>query len=167
MHKVKVAVIGVGNMGFSHATHIAEGKIKGMELVAVVMKSPTSDDRFQAAKVLLDYGFANYSLTTVHPDRALAPVEVLLGECDQVQPRLSRDCRLLLERDSAGQITTELLVAEDVEAPVEEGQQLGKMIVRVNGEVRDEVPIVADRGVNRLSLPGIFSRMFRRMLMAG
>ncbi len=139
----------------------------GMELVAVVMKSPTSDDRFQAAKVLLDYGFANYSLTTVHPDRALAPVEVLLGECDQVQPRLSRDCRLLLERDSAGQITTELLVAEDVEAPVEEGQQLGKMIVRVNGEVRDEVPIVADRGVNRLSLPGIFSRMFRRMLMAG
>ena len=139
----------------------------GMELVAVVMKSPTSDDRFQAAKVLLDYGFANYSLTTVHPDRALAPVEVLLGECDQVQPRLSRDCRLLLERDSAGQITTELLVAEDVEAPVEEGQQLGKMIVRVNGEVRDEVPIVADRGVNRLSLPGIFSRMFRRMLMTG
>ena len=139
----------------------------GMELVAVVMKSPTSDDRFQAAKTLLDYGFANYSLTTVHPDQALAPVEVLLGECDQVQPKLSRDCRLLLERDSTGQITTELLVAEYVEAPVEEGQQLGTMIVRVNGEVRDEVPIVASGGVNRLSLPGIFSRMFRRMLMAG
>jgi len=138
-----------------------------MELVAVVMKSPTSDDRFQAAKTLLVYGFANYSLTTVHPDQALAPVKVLLGECDQVQPRLSRDCRLLLARGSSGQITTELLVSEDVEAPVEEGQRLGQMIVRVNGEVRDEVPIVATRGVKRLSLPGIFSRMFRRMLMAG
>ena len=58
-------------------------------------------------------------------------------------------------------------MAADVAAPVEEGQQLGKMIVRVNGEVRDEVPIVADRGVNRLSRPGIFLGMFRRMLMAG
>ena len=61
------------------------------------------------------------------------------------------------------QITTDLLVAEDVEAPVEEGQQLGTMIVRVNGEVRYEVPIIADQGVNRLSFPGIFSRMFRRI----
>lgn len=139
----------------------------GMELIAVIMKSPTSDDRFQAAKSLLDYGFANYSLTTVHPDQALAPVEVLLGECDQVQPKLSRDCRLLLERDSTGQITTEILVAQDVEAPVEEGQRLGQMVVRVNGDIRDEVPIVATQSVNRLSLPGIFSRLLRRMLMAG
>lgn len=145
----------------------ATAERNGMELIAVIMKSPTSDDRFQAAKTLLDHGFANYSLTTVHPVRALAPVEVLLGECDQVQPKLSRDCRLLLERDSTGQITTEILVAEDVEAPVEEGQRLGQMVVRVNGEVRDEVPIVAMQGVKRLSLPGIFSRMFRRMLMAG
>ena len=139
----------------------------GMELIAAVMKSPTSDDRFQAAKTLLDYGFANYTLTTVHPDQALAPVEVLLGETDQVQPRLSRDCRLLLSRDSTGQITTEISLAQDVEAPVEEGQQLGQMIVRVNGEVRDTVPIVATQGVKRLSMSGIFSRMLRRMLMAG
>ena len=139
----------------------------GMELIAAVMKSPTSDDRFQATKTLLDYGFANYTLTTVHPDQALAPVEVLLGETNQVQPQLSRDCRLLLSRDSAGQITTELSVAQDVEAPVEEGQQLGQMIVRVNGEVRDTVPIVASQSVKRLSMAGIFSRMLRRMLMAG
>ena len=139
----------------------------GMELIAAVMKSPTSDERFQAAKTLLDYGFANYGLTTVHPDQALAPVTVLLGENDQVQPRLSRDCRLLLSRDSAGQITTELFVAQDVEAPVEEGQQLGQMTVRVNGEIKDTVPIVAAQSVKRLSVAEIFSRMLRRMLMAG
>lgn len=139
----------------------------GMELIAAVMKAPTSDDRFQAAKTLLDYGFANYGLTTVHPDQALAPVTVLLGESDQVQPRLSRDCRLLLSRDSAGQITTELSVTQDVEAPVEEGQQLGQMTVRVNGEIRDTVPIVAAQSVKRLSMAGIFTRMLRRMLMAG
>lgn len=144
----------------------ATAERNGMELIATVMKSPTSDDRFQTAKTLLDYGFSNYSLTTVHPDRALPPVDVLLGESAQVQPRLARDCRLLLARDSADQITTELSLAADVAAPVEAGQQLGHMTVRVGDEVRDTVPIVAAEAVPRLSLPGIFSQLLRRLLMA-
>lgn len=138
----------------------------GMELIAAVMKSPTSDDRFQAARSLLDHGFANYSLTTVHPDQALPPVDVLLGTAQQVQPRLSRDCRLLLPRDGSGQVSTEITLSRDVEAPVEEGQQLGQMAVLINGELRDTVPIVASHSVERLSLPGIFSQLLRRMLMA-
>jgi len=144
----------------------ATAERNGMELIAAVMKSPTSDDRFQAAKTLLDYGFANYTLTTVHPEQALPPVDVLLGTAPQVQPQLSRDCRLLLSRDSTGQITTELALAQNVEAPVESGQQLGHMTVRVNGEIRDTVPIVAVEPVERLSLPGIFSLLLRRALMA-
>ena len=138
----------------------------GMELIAAVMKSPTSDDRFQAAKTMLDYGFANYSLTTVHPDQALPPVDVLLGTANQVQPRLEQECRMLLSRDSAGQITTQITLAENVEAPVEAGQRLGEMTVCVNGEVRQTVPIVAAEAVDRLSLPGIFSQLLRRMLMS-
>lgn len=145
----------------------ATAERNGMELIACIMKSPTSDDRFQAAKTLLDYGFANYSLTTVYPDQALPPVDVLLGTAQQVQPKLSRDCRLLLSRDSTGQITTQITLAENVEAPVEAGQQLGQMTVCINGEVRDTVPIVACQEVPRLSLPGIFSQLLRRMLMAG
>ena len=45
----------------------------GMELIAVVMKSPTSAQRFEDAKALLDYGFANYTLARVYPDVPLAP----------------------------------------------------------------------------------------------
>ena len=39
----------------------------GMELIAVVLGSPTSADRFETAKALLNYGFAGYSLVTVAP----------------------------------------------------------------------------------------------------
>ena len=34
----------------------------GMELIAVILKSPTSTQRFESAKVLLNYGFAAYAL---------------------------------------------------------------------------------------------------------
>ena len=43
------------------------------------MKAPTSAQRFEDAKALLDYGFANYALVSVYPQQPLAPVDVLLG----------------------------------------------------------------------------------------
>ena len=33
-----------------------------MELIAVIMKAPTSTQRFESAKALLNYGFATYAL---------------------------------------------------------------------------------------------------------
>ena len=99
----------------------------GMELIAVVMKSPTSAQRFEDAKALLDYGFANYTLARVYPDVPLAPVEVLLGTTAQVQPQLERECSLLVRKGEEGLISTQIQLAQDLEAPVERGQKLGQM----------------------------------------
>ena len=68
----------------------------GMELIAVVMKAPSSAHRFGDAKALLDYGFSAWSLVSIYPDTPLAPIPVLLGTVDQIQPQLARDCRLLV-----------------------------------------------------------------------
>ena len=139
----------------------------GMELIAVIMKSPTGPERFEDAKALLDYGFANYALVNVYPETPLAPVDVLLGTVSQVQPQLQRDCRLLVRKGEESQVTTKLTLAEDLEAPVEQGQTLGQLEVYVGEELRDTVPIVSAQPVDRLTVPGIFSRMLRQLLMAG
>ncbi len=139
----------------------------GMELIAVIMKSPSVNQRFDDAKTLLDYGFANYNLATVYPEVPLAPVDVLLGTQSQVQPQLERDCRLLVRRGEESQVTTRLSLAQDVEAPVEQGQTLGRLEVYVGDELRDTVPILASGAVDRLSVPGIFGRMLSKLLMAG
>lgn len=139
----------------------------GMELIAVVMKSPSTNQRFDDARALLDYGFASYTVVPVYPDAPLAPVDVLLGAQAQVQPRLERDCRLLVRKGEEGQVTTRLSLAEDLEAPVEQGQTLGALEVYVGDELRDTVPILAAQPVDRLSIPGIFGRMLSKLLMAG
>ena len=138
----------------------------GMELIAVVMKAPTTAQRFEDAKTLLDYGFANYSLVSVYPDSPLAPIPVLLGTTAQVQPQLQRECRLLVHKAQADQVTTSLTLAQDVEAPVDQGQTLGELKVYVGEELRDTVPIVSAQQVDRLTVPGIFSQMLRQLLMA-
>lgn len=138
-----------------------------MELIAVVMKSPSTNQRFEDAKALLDYGFANYTLVPVYPEAPLAPVDVLLGVQAQVQPQLERECRLLVRKGEESQVTTRLSLAEDVEAPVEQGQILGQLEVCVGGELRDTIPIRASQPVERLSIPGIFSQMLSKLFMAG
>ena len=137
----------------------------GMELIAVVMRAPTTAQRFEDAKALLDYGFAHYALASVYPDAPLTPVEVLLGVQGQVQPQLARDCRLLVRKGEESQISTRLTLADNVEAPVDQGQTLGQLEVYVGDELRDAVPILAAQPVDRLSVPGIFSRMLERLLM--
>lgn len=145
----------------------ATAERSGMELIAVVLKSPTSTQRFESAKALLNFGFANYTLKDVYPDQALPPIPVLLGEAETVQPVLSRAGRLLVEADQAANVTTEINLCTDVAAPVEQGQVLGQMIVRVGDEVRETIPLVAEAPVARLSFPSIFARLWDCLTMKG
>lgn len=144
----------------------ATAEREGMELIAVVLKGPTSADRFETAKSLLDFGFANYALVDAKPGEALAPVKVLLGEREFVQPVLADTGRILVERAQMNQVETTVALAPDVEAPVEQGQKLGEMRVTVAGEVRQTIPIVAAEGVERLTVFGILKDLLGRLLMA-
>ena len=144
----------------------ATAQREGMELIAVVMAAPTTAQRFSDAQTLLDYGFSRYALLDVHPDAPLPTVEVLLGKTPQVQALLSRPCRLLVEKQARGEVSTQLDLCENVQAPVEPGQTLGKMLVFVGDELRDSVPITAAQAVERLSAPKIFEKLLRRILMS-
>ncbi len=137
----------------------------GMELIAVVMHAPTTNDRFESAKALLNYGFASYALTPVYPDRALLPVPVTLGEADMVQPVTARDCTILLEKSKAGAVTTQVTLAERVEAPVEAGQKLGQLTIYVDGRQMDSIDLIAAAPVARLTVGGIFKQLLSGLFL--
>ena len=137
----------------------------GMELIAVVMHAPTSNDRFESCKALLNYGFANYAITPVYPSQAIPPVEVILGGQDTVQPVTARECSILLEKSKAGTVTTQMELAPQVEAPVEAGQKLGELRVLVDGRQVDTIDLIAPQEVPRLSVGGIFKRFLNTLFL--
>ena len=139
----------------------------GMELIAVVMHAPTSNDRFESAKALLNYGFSNYALTAVYPDQAILPVEVLLGEQEYIQPVPARECTILLEKSKTGNLTTQVNLCESVEAPVEAGQKLGEIVVCVDGDQVDSIDLIAPCAVERLSVGRIFKRFLSGLFLQG
>ena len=145
----------------------ATAEREGMELIAVVLGSPTSAQRFSAAQALLTYGFANYTLVDVRPDQAIPPVAVSLGVTGTVQPVLANGSRILVEKSQLNQITTSLRLSEDVEAPVEEGQKLGELVVSAGGTQLCTIPLVAHQAVERITVPGLFLRLVRNLFLAG
>lgn len=145
----------------------ATAEKEGMELIAVILKSPTSVKRFESAKALLNFGFANYALMDVQPETAIPPIEVNMGVLEQVQPVLEQGSRILVKKSERGAVTTSVRLTDSVEAPVEKGQKLGQMVILVNGEEKQTMNLVADQAVERLTLPGIFSKILSGLFMAG
>ena len=145
----------------------ASAERDGVEFIAVVLHCATSGERFQAAKQLLDYGFANYTLVDVRPDQAIPPVAVSLGVADTVQPVLETGSRILVEKRVLNQITTSLRLTDGVEAPVEEGQKLGELVVSAGDVQLRTIPLVAHQAVARITVPGLFLRLVRNLFLAG
>ena len=139
----------------------------GMELIAVILKSPTSTQRFESAKVLLNYGFAAYGLTHVEPEEPLAPIPVELGTAAAVKPEIAGDQDLLLTRDKLGTLTVETELEPFLSAPVEKGQRVGTLTVRAGDEVLAELPLAAAEAVERLSYGQILLRCLRMAFFGG
>ena len=130
----------------------ATAEKEGMELIAVILGAPTSNDRFEGAKALLNYGFATYALVPVAPSEPLTPVPVTLGTAASVQPGLAQERQLLLPKGEAGKVTTTVDLPSALSAPVEAGQELGHLTVLVHGQAVEEIPLVAQEAVGKRSL---------------
>ena len=139
----------------------ATAERNGMELIAVVLGGSTSQQRFEDAKALLNYGFASYALHTAEAAEPFAPLPVKLGMQDTVPLTLPDTGRqVLVAKSQLPALTQEVTLPEEVEAPVAQGQQVGTLTVRDGDAVVLEVPILAAEGVEKLR----WGEMYRRIL---
>ena len=145
----------------------ASAERDGIELIAVVLHCDSSADRFQSAKALLDYGFANYALVSAETPEPLAPVRVKLGVQELVTPVLQASSPILVGKGELPRVTKSVTVAGEVTAPVAAGQQRGTMTIEADGRVLAEIPIIASAAVERLTLWELTVRLLRRTCMGG
>lgn len=136
-------------------------------LVAVILGCSTTNERFGGARKLLDYGFANYSVYTPQVDKeALTPVPVLHGAQTTVEITMDPPASLLVKKGEEKQIVCQMEMAQDLEAPVEQGQIVGRMVLTLNDTEIGSYPIVAKDGVKRLNFALSLQRLWEALLDA-
>ena len=81
-----------------------------------------------------------------------------------VQTEVSMDNKFLIPKGKDKDIKTVVDVDECVEAPVYEGQVLGKVTYMMGDEVLTESDIIAANSVSKMNFSSIFAILLRSML---
>ena len=142
----------------------ATAQRSGMELIAVVLGSETSQERFQSCKQMLDYGFANYALIHPAPEEGHT-VPVTLGKQPTVTAVPSEQTAFLIDKAQLSQVKIQVTMDDTVAAPVSKGQRLGTMTIFAGGQVLRQIPMVATESVQKKGFLDVFKDILRKLAM--
>ena len=154
-----------GTTGKAGSCISATAERDGVQLIAVVLGAANTKDRFAAASTLLDYGFANWSVTTpALPNEALRPVPVLKGMNAEVETTAAANGSILVPKGKAKEIQYKVSYQEPVTAPVKKGQALGKITYTLGSEVVKEYIISAKADVAEIRFSSVFRMLAKHLL---
>ena len=135
----------------------------GLSLIAVVLGSENSKQRFAAAKAMLDWGFANYACVSLNADKSLLTnINVISGFEKTVRPVVSGQTKVLVKKGEENNIETKVNLPVDVEAPVEKGQVLGEVKFTLNNKEIGSLKLYAEKEIKKMT----FSEQFRRFIVS-
>ena len=139
----------------------ASAERNGMELVAVVLGSENSTERFEDAKKMLNWGFANYTIYQPTVDMSLITnVSVLYGEENTIMPVIKETSPILIKKGAEEKIAQRVDICIDVEAPVEKGQKLGTVYFETDGETLGFCSIISEKSIERRSWWFVFCALW-------
>ncbi|MBQ2725850.1 MAG: D-alanyl-D-alanine carboxypeptidase [Clostridia bacterium] len=143
----------------------ATAKRDGMHLIAVIMGSPTRDIRNEAARRLLDYGFASCSL---YRDEGgpCGRIPVTGGVADTAECEYAPFVQLM-PKGKNREVQREILLDDSVSAPVKAGDRVGTVRWICGGETVGEGSITAVCDVPRISFGALFLKMLGISLVKG
>jgi len=140
----------------------------GVRRTVVINGLPTMAARASEGERLMRIAFSSFDLKTLTPDTVDLPdVPVWLGETQNVPVKLAGDLRLAGYKASMEKAKAEIVLPGPVEAPIKKGDQLGRLVVTIEGQKPVESPIVADADVGKLGFFGRAIEGLSQMLGGG
>lgn len=138
----------------------ASAKRGGLRLIAVVLGAPGGQVRFDEARKMLDYGFANYQMSKVVGEGADMDMQVAvkMGLKDSVGVLAGEEISMLLKKGEESALSIEVALPETITAPVQKGEAIGEITVRRGDKVVATAPAVAAETVG---MPGMLEALLR------
>ena len=138
----------------------ASAKRDNMELIAVILGAPSSKERFADASKLLDYGFANYTISnSLVSDDELSDIPVTKGTKNSVKIGMADGFSVLLEKSKLSSVEKKISLPETVNAPIHNNDKIGEVEFFVDGKSIGKSDIVAKEDIDNLG----FFKMFKRL----
>ena len=137
----------------------ATAKRDGMHLIAVVMGAETRDERNNAARAMLDFGFSNYALYS-EAESELEYIDVIQGVKDNTA-LYSRAFAKLVNKGDNKRIEKEFSIPDFISAPLSKGDVVGKIVYKLNGEIIGETDVFVKENIDKITLSDLFGRILK------
>ncbi len=157
-----------GSTGLAKYCLSASANRKNMDLIAVIMAAPDTKTRFAEATKLLNYGFANYSIySDDNTDTMLTPVKVTKGILDTVSGKIGSKFSYLCTKGSSPEnIRKEVVLYEEVPAPVGVNDKIGEIIYYYDNDKIGSIDILASEAIDKAGYKDIFIKVLKRYFMS-
>lgn len=124
-----------------------------LSLIAVIMKAPSTKVRFSEATKLLDYGFNQFSYKSFGKKGNLVQtIDINKGVKKVNGVILENDAGALVQKGKEKEIVQNMIIDENISAPIMAGQKLGEMTFSLDGKVIDSVNLVAQNSVEKITV---------------
>jgi D-alanyl-D-alanine carboxypeptidase (penicillin-binding protein 5/6) len=134
-----------------------------MRLVAAVMGAASDVARTEASQALLNYGFRFFESRKIYDvGDVITSTKVWKGKSDDVQLGVAADLYVAIPRGKYDEVEAAAEITESIQAPVELGQAIGTLVLKLDGRILRSVPLVATHAVAKGS---IFSRAIDEVMM--
>lgn len=138
----------------------------GIDLIAVVMGAQDNDHRIQDAQTLLTYGFNVCNLYIDTNQEDLVPLPVEKGVEEEVDLVIFGEFRYLDTQGSDLSAMVKIMeLPENVEAPVVEGSQAGRVRYYLNGVEVGSVPILYGSSVEKADYADYLKKIWQLFLL--
>lgn len=129
-----------------------------LSLIAVVMRAPSSKERISNAKKLLDYGFANYEyINLATKNEVIKNISVPKGVKTNVNLLFNNSYGYIVKKGNSSEISSEVIINENISAPIIKGQILGSANFYINKEKIGEINIVSEETINKKNIATTFA----------
>ena len=136
-----------------------------LELIAVLMGSTNSKIRFDEVKRMLDYGFATYDSMSIGNKGDLAGIiPVQKGKIQNIEVVFSKDINILIEKGKESKIEQEIILPEKVQSPVYEGDKIGELLIKLDGNIIEIVDLVSQDTVEKANIINIMDKTIKSYL---
>ncbi len=138
----------------------------GIEMIAVVMAAPDPKGRFADATALLNYGYAKCSLYQDLEEQPDVIVPIRFGVKEEVKGTYDGTFAYLSTTgEDLTAIEKKWLCVKELTAPVEEGQEIGKLTYMLGDKELGSISIVASEAVEKAGYSEYLKRTFDYMLL--
>ena len=132
-------------------------------LVAVVLGAASDTVRAQESLKLLNFGFQFYDTVKLYKaEEALSQFRVWKGKVNELPVGFTTDFVMSLPKESADKIQVTLESRQPLVAPIEKGQEVGVLSLRIDGEQIGQYPVLALQDV---PVAGFFGRLWDAIVM--